>query len=113
MTTQYESLLLFHSVTTDEQAGGVVDRLKGLIEQGGGRVHRTENWGRRKLAYEVDGEKKGLYLLLSFEANGSGIPDLMRACELEESIIKHMTIALEGPQEAAPSRPQTAADGQL
>lgn len=113
MATQYESLLLFHSTTTDEQAGEVAGRMKGVIEQSGGRVHRTENWGRQKLAYEVAGERKGLYLLLSFEGHGSCIPDLTRICEIEESVLKHMTVALEKPREASPARRQTAPDGQL
>ncbi len=122
MARQYESLILFHPTTTDEKVGEVVDRLKELIERAGGRFHRSENWGRRKLAYEVGREKKGLYLLLAFEGQRTVIPDLMRSCELEEAILKHMTVAVEqpvhqtgpsGPSAASAPQRRTTADGQL
>lgn len=128
MARQYESLILFHPTTTDEKAGEVVDQLKALIERTGGRLHGSENWGRRKLAYEVGREKKGLYLLLTFEGQRTVIQDLMRSCELEETILKHMTVAVErpvhpagptgpvgpgGPSMAGAPQGRTTADGQL
>lgn len=108
MIKQYESLLLLHPATPEEKVEEVLGRLKGVIERGDGHLHRTENLGHRKLAYEVENEKKGLYLLLSFEGNGVFITDLARACELEEAIMKHLTIALDKPSEASTPRRRTA-----
>ena len=78
--TEYEILLLLDPELAEEKQAEVVERLRDLIEQGGGTFERHDVWGRRKLAYPIDKKEEGVYHLLSFTATpGDARRDLARA----------------------------------
>lgn len=76
--------------------------MKGTVTKHGANLVRAENWGRKKLAYEIKRERKGTYVYFYFQGPGSTIAELERAYRLEDSIIKFLTVKLE--QEPAPPR---------
>jgi len=97
----YESLVIVRSTLSDEETKAILGKIKEMIEKTGGTVLQAESWGRRKLAYEIQREKKGTYLLFRFQSDGKLIAPLENLCRLEESILKFLTVRLEKP--AAPS----------
>lgn len=89
----YESIFILRPTISDDDVTKTVTKLEGIIKQGGEYL-TTENWGKKKLAYEVMKEKKGLYVLFRFRGKGELIPELERNYRFDDNVIKFMTIKL-------------------
>jgi small subunit ribosomal protein S6 len=68
--------------------------MKDVIVRQGGEILKSENWGRRKLAYELNKHQKGNYILLLFKAPPSTIIELEKLCKVVDSVIKFMVVKL-------------------
>ena len=90
----YESIFIARPSLMDEEVSKVIEKIKSIIEQGGGTVLKTENWGKKKLAYEVQKEKKGTYIFLHFQSEGKVVSDLERAYRLDDAVMKFLTLKL-------------------
>ena len=97
---QYESIFIVHPSLSDDDAGKLIDKMKGVLAQAGATLLKAENWGRKKLAYEVRRERKGTFVYFTFTAAGNAVGELERAYRLEDSILKFITVKQE-PQAAA------------
>ncbi|MBI5193509.1 MAG: 30S ribosomal protein S6 [Nitrospirae bacterium] len=89
----YESIFIVKPSISDDDVTKTVTKLEGIIKQGGEYL-TTENWGKKKLAYEVNKEKKGLYLLFRFRGKGTLVDELERNYRFDDNVIKFMTIQL-------------------
>ena len=85
---------------TDEESQAVFDKFKGLIANGGGEVKLESDWGRRKLAYDIEKKKHGIFHLMYIEGNGALIDDLERQFGYDDNIIKFFVIAVEDLEKA-------------
>ena len=65
----YEVVFLVHPDQSD-QVPGMIERYQGLIEKDGGKVHRTEDWGRRQLAFPISKIHKAHYIMMNIEVGG-------------------------------------------
>jgi small subunit ribosomal protein S6 len=108
--TVYETIFIAKPSLSDDELSGVVGKVRGVIEKHGGEILKTENWGKKKLAYEVRKEKKGAYVFLRFQGPGGVVAELERQYRVEDTVIKFMTIkcdpkllAEELAREAAPA----------
>jgi small subunit ribosomal protein S6 len=79
----------------DEEVAKITEKIKGVIEQGGGKIQKIENWGKKKLAYEVQKEKKGTYVFFFFQSDGKVIRELERTYSLDDAIMKYITVRLD------------------
>ncbi|HVK88588.1 MAG TPA: 30S ribosomal protein S6, partial [Kofleriaceae bacterium] len=66
---EYETTYILRPNTTNEGVAEVNARIKGIIEGMGGKIIKVDNWGKRRLAYEVAKERKGIYLYWQYLAN--------------------------------------------
>ena len=87
----YEIVLLIHP-DQSEQVPAMLERYKGLITQGGGKVHRVEDWGRRQLTYMINKLAKAHYLCLNIEANQAVMAELEHAFKFNDAVLRHMTV---------------------
>lgn len=99
--SSYESLIIFRPTVTDDEVAQTVEVLRLLIEKHGGEMLRTDNWGQRKLAYDIKKEKRGQYLLLQFKAAVAVVQELTRSIRVNEHILRTMTVSLEGAPQAS------------
>jgi small subunit ribosomal protein S6 len=90
----YETVFIARPSLLGEEVSKITERVRGIIEQGGGAVQKIENWGKKKLAYEVQKEKKGTYVVLLFQSPGKVISELERTYRLDDSIMKFLTVKL-------------------
>jgi len=99
----YESIFILRSSLSDEETAAVQEKMKGALEKHGASIIKTENWGKKKLAYEVAHERRGTYTLLQFEAGGNVVSELERMYRLEDSVLKFLTVRIKEKdlQEAA------------
>ena len=86
-------LLFFVAPTLEEEARAkVMGRVENVITEGDGVIDNHEDWGKRKLAYEINGLTEGDYLLIDFHADPDSIAELDRILRINDSVERHMIV---------------------
>ena len=88
----YEIVFMVHP-DQSEQVSAMVDRYKSVIEAGGGKIHRQEDWGRRILAYPINKILKAHYVLMNIETNQETLDELVSAFRFNDAVLRHMVLA--------------------
>jgi len=96
----YEIVLLIHP-DQSEQVPAMLERYKGLVTQGGGKIHRVEDWGRRQLAYMIQKLAKAHYLCLNIECSGEVLNELETGFRFNDAVLRHLTVAKEKAETSA------------
>lgn len=87
----YEIILMIHP-DQSEQVPAMLERYKTLITEGGGKIHREEDWGRRQLAYPINKLAKAHYLLLNIEATQAVMDELEHAFRFNDAVLRQLTV---------------------
>jgi small subunit ribosomal protein S6 len=90
----YESAILINAALDDEAIKNLVERIKETISTNGGEILEIEDWGRKRLAYQVKKSKIGYYVIFRFNSLPDLITKLERFYQLDESILRYLTITL-------------------
>ncbi|MCU0761351.1 MAG: 30S ribosomal protein S6 [Steroidobacteraceae bacterium] len=90
----YEIVFLVHP-DQSEQVPAMLERYKGMITQGGGKVHRLEDWGRRQLAYPINKIHKAHYLLLNVETDQKTLGELTGAFRFSDAVLRHLVVKMD------------------
>ncbi len=90
----YEKVIILDTNLDDSAVEDTVGKFKDVIAKRGGEILKTENWGRRKLAYLLNKHQKGNYIMLLFKAPSATIAELERLCKVIDSVIKFMVVKL-------------------
>ncbi|MBC7625171.1 MAG: 30S ribosomal protein S6 [Aeromicrobium sp.] len=97
----YEIVFIVHP-DQSEQVPAMIERYKALVAQGGGKVHRIEDWGRRQMAYPIAKVFKAHYVLMNIEINQATLEELEHAFKFNDAVLRHLTVSKESA-EVAPS----------
>jgi len=87
----YEIVLLIHP-DQSEQVPAMLERYKGLVTNGGGKVHRVEDWGRRQLAYMIQKLAKAHYLCLNIECSKDILAEIETGFRFNDAVLRHLTV---------------------
>lgn len=87
----YEIVLLFHP-DQSEQVPAMVERYTATIVENKGNVHRREDWGRRQMAFSIDGVHKAHYILLNIECDNATIEELKSTFRFNDAVIRNLVI---------------------
>ncbi|GGD43029.1 30S ribosomal protein S6 [Pseudoxanthomonas indica] len=87
----YEVVFLVHP-DQSEQVPAMIERYKSLVENGSGKIHRLEDWGRRQLAYPIQNLVKAHYVLLNIEADQAVMNELVELFRFNDAILRHLVI---------------------
>ena len=87
----YEIVFLVHP-DQSEQVPAMLERYKGIIESGGGTIHRQEDWGRRQLAHPIAKAHKAHYLLLNIECTRDTMDEIISAFRFNDAVLRHLVI---------------------
>jgi len=90
----YEIVFLVHP-DQSEQVPAMIDRYKGMIAAGSGKVHRLEDWGRRQLAYPIAKVHKAHYVLLNIECDQKTLTELIGAFRFSDAVLRHLVTNVE------------------
>jgi len=93
-TGVYESAVLINATLDDQQIELILSRIKDFITNNGGQIRDVENWGRKRLAYTVEKNKIGYYVIYRFDAPGDIVAKLERTYSLDEQILRYITLKL-------------------
>lgn len=93
----YEVVFLVHPDQSD-QVPGMIERYQGMIERGNGKIHRTEDWGRRQLAFPIAKVHKAHYILMNIEVDQGVYDELQSAFRFNDAVIRSLIIRRDEPQ---------------
>jgi small subunit ribosomal protein S6 len=89
---EYELVYVIQPDATPEREQEIHARADGLIEGAGSRVLLRDDWGKRKLAYEIKSFQKGHYFQLNFLGNGAEVAELERSLRLDQDVLRFLSI---------------------
>ena len=92
---EYETTYIMRPNTTNEGVAEVNTRIKGIIEGMGGMVIKVDNWGKRRLAYEVAKERKGIYLYWLYLAQSGVVEECERNLRMLDNVIRYLTVKVD------------------
>jgi len=90
----YEIVLLIHP-DQSEQVPAMLERYRGIVAAGGGKVHRVEDWGRRQMAYMIQKLAKAHYLCINIECDAPVLAELETGFRFNDAVLRHLTVARE------------------
>jgi len=86
-------LLFFVSPSIDEDTRlATMTRVESTIAESKGVIDNIDNWGKRKLAFEINGLSEGDYVLIDFHAEPESIAELDRVLRITDAVVRHMTV---------------------
>ena len=88
---EHETIYILRPNTPNEGVAEVNTRIKGVIEGMGGKIIKVDNWGKRRLAYEVAKERKGIYLYWQYLAQPGVVEETERNLRMLDSVIRYLT----------------------
>ena len=88
----YELLFFVDPSSSKEVRAGVMKRIDVAIAAEGGKVDNVEDWGKRKLAFEIDKLTEGDYTLINFHADPTQIAELDRVLRINDAVKRHMIV---------------------
>ena len=91
----YELLFFVAPTISDEDRVAVMKRIETTIAEGAGKVDNVDEWGKRKLAYEINGLTDGDYTLVNFHADPQNIAELDRVLRINDAVVRHMIVKRE------------------
>ncbi len=91
----YEHIFIARQDIQPQQVEAITADLTKIVEDNGGKITKTEQWGIRTLAYRIKKYKKGHYVLMNVEGSTEAISELERNERLHEDVVRFMTIRVE------------------
>lgn len=88
---KYESVIIINPNVEEETIKALIDRFSALINNDG-KLEKVDELGKKKLAYEIDKNKEGFYVVFEFDANPSLIAELERNYRIADEVIKFITV---------------------
>lgn len=85
----YEVMYLLDPEYAEEGLEEKKERLKAIVEGGNGEVQSVDEWGKKRLAYEINGVNEGVYLLIEFNASSEDVDDISEMSNVEEGVIRY------------------------
>ena len=87
-------MLILPAEADEATVGAAIDRIAKVAAAHGGQVRNVDRWGRRRLAYEIDHQPEGTYVVVTFSAEPAGQPQLERVLNLADEVVRHKVIVL-------------------
>ncbi len=92
---KYETIFILDPDLEEGIAQSALEKIKGIITQGNGEILKVEDWGKRKLAYEVKKKSKGQYILIHFSGTPALLSELERNFRVMDAVIKFQSVRLD------------------
>jgi small subunit ribosomal protein S6 len=98
MKRTYELVYIVSPDATDEQVADLHTQVEAIVQRMGGHIEKTDNWGRRKLAYEIGRHREGTYVLEVIKGNGDLMKEIDRRLRVTDLVIRHLTVRVDEEQ---------------
>ena len=91
----YESVFILRPDLDEERTGGLLNRVKAIVEDAGGRMVKMDRWGKRRLAYEIKHLREGYYVVVHFDAPPAAAKELDRVFRITDEVLRHIIVRRE------------------
>jgi small subunit ribosomal protein S6 len=98
MARKYELVYVVSPDATDAQVSELHTQVEQIAQRLGGSIEKTDNWGRRKLAYEIGQHKEGTYVLETIDGGGELMKEIDRRLKVSDLIIRHLIVRIDEEQ---------------
>ncbi len=105
---KYELVYIIDPDVDEEGRKALMERFAGMIESNGGSVEKTDEWGKRHLAYPINDKSEGYYVLVNFSADPAVPKEIERNLGITESIMRYLVIRIEEKRSVVKPRAQRA-----
>ncbi len=98
---QYELVYVVSPQATEQDVTDLHSQVEATVTRFGAQLAKTENWGRRKLAYEIGGHKEGTYVLEVIDGSGEVMKEIDRRLKVNEQVLRHLVVRVDEDLRAA------------
>jgi small subunit ribosomal protein S6 len=98
MSRKYELVYVVSPEASDEQVTDLHTQVDAIVQRMGGKIEKTDNWGRRKLAYEIGRHKEGTYVLEVIDGGGDLMKEIDRRLKVIDLVIRHLVVRVDEEQ---------------
>lgn len=98
MSILYETMYILRPDLGDEAVDQVIEKYQSLIRENGGEIIETQHRGKRRLAYEINRQREGIYVQMNYRAPGNTIAPLERAMRLGDDVMRYLTVCQAEPK---------------
>ena len=95
----YEHVFLARQDASSQQVEELTTQMTGIVEQGGGKVVKTENWGVRSLTYRMNKNRKAHFVLLNIDGPSAVVAEIERQERISEDVIRYLTVRVDEHEE--------------
>ncbi|MDX8363253.1 MULTISPECIES: 30S ribosomal protein S6 [Bacillaceae] len=89
---KYEIMYIIRPNIDDESKKAVVERFSNVLTEKGAEIAEVKEWGKRRLAYEINDFRDGYYMILQVASNAEAINEFDRLAKISEDIIRHIVV---------------------
>lgn len=89
---KYEVMYIIRPNIEDEAKKALIERFNGILTDNGAEIAETKDWGKRRLAYEINDFRDGFYQILTVNAVPAAVEEFSRLAKISEDIIRHIVI---------------------
>ena len=87
---KYEAALILLSNLEEEVRNTEIEKVKAIITERQGTIEKVNEWGQRRLAYEIDKKREGYYVFIDFTAGSDAVDEIDRICKISDNVVRHM-----------------------
>lgn len=98
MNRKYELVYVVSPDATEEQVTDLHTQVEAIVQRMGGQIEKTENWGRRRLAYEIGRHKEGTYVLEVIDGTGDLMKEIERRLKVSDLVIRYLVVRIDEVQ---------------
>ncbi|MGP1385858.1 MAG: 30S ribosomal protein S6 [Thainema sp.] len=98
---QYETMYILRSDLGEEQVDQAIVKFQDILKEQGANILDTQHRGKRRLAYEIDRQREGIYIQMNYEAPGDAIAVMQKAMRYSGDVLRYLTLQQELPKEEA------------
>ena len=89
---KYEVMLILPAEADDKVIGAITDRISQVLSQSGGQVGKVDKWGKRRLAFEINRQPEGFYLVVEAQSEPEAIKELDRVLALADEVMRFKVV---------------------
>ncbi|MDD4780455.1 MAG: 30S ribosomal protein S6 [Tissierellia bacterium] len=87
---KYEGAFILLSNLEEEVRKAEIEKVQNIITERQGTIEKVNEWGQRRLAYEIDKKRDGYYVIINFTSNADAVNEIDRICKISDNFIRHM-----------------------
>jgi small subunit ribosomal protein S6 len=92
---QYELLYILPPDSTEQQVAEIHEQIASVVSRLNGQIEKTDNWGRRRLAYEIGPHKEGVYVLELINGSGDLMKEIDRRLRVLDQVVRHIVVRVD------------------